>query len=770
MNRVSQTDFNSQSDDKAFDDKVLGSLLLDRAQALASYLVAVGILWGIASSFVLWQRGMQTAVFPYGVMLIIFCLAFAEKKKLVNQKFTINLFLCTNYVGLLVGSAFSQYRESTIEFHFALICLMALQLLGMKAALQWFSLTIVAIFFSLYSPLTIDTQFSFGNSLDHLVSAIALAVTILWICQHAETCFVNRSAQIQKLADRDREKSRMLKLAEETASIGHWRWNLENNTTVFSDELKRICNLPDQTQIDDLPRRFEPEGRDLLRDALEKAASQKSSFSLELFCSLDGKRRHVTCRGFSEVGPDGNVEAVFGVIRDETSLWETTQRLSRKAEQLNQLASVDTLTGLYNRLWFQEQLEQLIENSVANDEKVALLVMDMDGFKEINDTLGHATGDLVLIETGKRIQQVVGNDGVVSRLGGDEFTVILRNPSSIEKTKELSQRIVNAIREPMLFDNSTMQVGASVGVSICPDDSRSSDELFTFADTAMYHAKFSSKDVSVYHTAMTEDLVHRKKRESRIAEAADREEFSLVFQPQYTTHGRQIVGFEALIRWNQDGRIVSPADFVPILESSGRIIEIGQWVLDQSCRQLKRWQEAQYDTRIAINISPVQFRDPAFYDRIVETVESHGIDPGRIDLEITESAIISDVDRTAETLTKLKSFGCMISIDDFGTGYSSLAYLKNFPIDQLKIDRAFVNDIPHKDDGMIASSIVVLGLSLGMEVLAEGVESEEQLDFLLRHDCQYFQGFYGSKPLSPNECTQLFANQGSYELSNCENV
>ena len=355
-------------------------------------------------------------------------------------------------------------------------------------------------------------------------------------------------------------------------------------------------------------------------------------------------------------------------------------------------------------------------------------------------------------------------------MGGDEFTVILHRPESTDYVVDMSHRIVEAIREPMHFENSKLQVGASIGASIYPNDSRSSEELFTFADTAMYNAKFSSKDVSLYRSAMTEDLVQRKQVESKLSEAMSRDEFSLVYQPQFETRTRKVVGFEALIRWNQNGNVVSPAEFIPVLESSGRIIETGQWILDQACRQLKEWESTGISTRVAINISPVQFRDPNFYSRIVETLERHDVAPECIDLEITEGAIISDVTHTVETLTKLKAFGCMISIDDFGTGYSSLAYLKNFPIDQLKIDRAFVSDIPHRDDGTIASSIVVLGLSLGMEVLAEGVESKEQLDFLLSHDCEYFQGFYGGKPLPPTECVMLFANQDVHEDSAFENA
>ncbi|QEG22535.1 putative bifunctional diguanylate cyclase/phosphodiesterase [Mariniblastus fucicola] len=754
-----KTDSNALPVDKSFDDKVLGSILHERVLALSTYLCVVGLLWGFASSFIFWKRGIIVAAVPFSVMGTILLLAFVERMRWLKRLTTINLFLATNYVGLLFVSACSEYRESTIEFHFALICLMAVQLLGMKAALRWFSLTIVAIFISLYSPVVADGQLTLGNSLDHLVSAIAFAATILWICEHAERSFVRRTAQLQRLADLDHEKSRMLRLAEETASIGHWRLNLQSGETVFSDELKRICHLPELDHLDTLLKRFDSPGQDELRAALKKASVAESSFSLELSFVQDDGERHITCRGFSELGPNGNVEAVFGVIRDETRLWETTQRLSRKAEELNQLAIIDPLTGLSNRLWFRNQLETMIENAMHQQEQLALIVLDMDGFKEINDTLGHAIGDLVLIETAKRISSLVTEKDVVSRLGGDEFTVIVRSAESIDHVATLSQKIVDLIREPMHFENTKMQVGASIGISACPDDSRSADELFTFADTAMYDAKFSSKDVSVYHPSMTEELIHRKKVESQLSEAADRDEFSLVFQPQYQIQNRKVIGFEALIRWNHNGKVVSPADFIPVLESSGRIIETGQWILDQAFQQMKEWQDAGFDTRVAVNISPVQFRDPDFYDRVVDTLNRHGVCPENVDLEITEGAIISDVTHTAATLKKLKSVGCMISIDDFGTGYSSLAYLKNFPIDQLKIDQAFVKDIPHHDDGTIASSIVVLGLSLGMEVLAEGVETKEQLEFLHMHDCEFFQGFLGSRPLPAKECMELLLRQ-----------
>ncbi len=762
------TDVGLQKDD--FDSRALGSLLNDRVRQLSTYMIVFGVLWGAAGTLYAIKRDLSVAVFPYAIMGTIFVLSAIHKNRLAARNFLINVFLLTNAIGLLICSAISESTESTIEFHFAIISLMAVQLLGMRAAIRWFAFTFAAILFSLYSPFVVPLQISFGNTIDHAVSASFLSLTILWICEQTERCFVRRTAQLQRLADSLKEKTRLLNLAEKTASIGYWHWDLKTNTTVFSDELKRICQLPKLSHIDDLIGRFESSGAEELQASLRHAADEGTSFSLDLSFHAKNMERHMACQGFSELGDDGRVAAVFGVVRDETKLKVATQRLSRKAEELNVLANVDTLTGLANRLSFRMHLESMIQDSECNETKLALIVLDMDGFKEINDTLGHSVGDLVLIETAKRIQESVGKKDIVSRLGGDEFTVILHQPESIDYVIEMAHGIVGAIREPMHFENSKLQVGASIGASIYPDDSNSSEELFTFADTAMYDAKFSSKDVSLYRSEMTADLVYRKKVESKLSEAMARDEFSLVYQPQFETRTRKVVGFEALIRWNQNGTIVSPAEFIPVLESSGRIIETGQWILDQACQQLKQWELAGINTRVAINISPVQFRDPNFYARVVETLKRHDVAPECIDLEITEGAIISDVIHTAETLTKLKALGCMISIDDFGTGYSSLAYLKNFPIDQLKIDRAFVSDIPHKDDGTIASSIVVLGLSLGMEVLAEGVESKEQLDFLLEHECEYFQGFYGGKPLPAEECPLLFANQELHDDSTFETV
>ena len=755
-NRISNPQLNVVR--SGIDRRIMDSLVSDRVRHLSMYMLMVGLLWGASGSYILLKRGFLFAVFPLGISAIIFFLAWIDRQKSVSRKNIINAFLVANVTGLIVAACISEMRESTLQFHFPVVSLMALQLRGMKAAITWFFVSILAIALTLFFPF-LPNRVSYGNTLDHLASATVLSCTILWLCYQAERCFANHTRQLRQLTDSLAEKTRLLGLAEETASIGYWRWDVVANSVVFSDELVRICGVSNDCGIDELVERFDSASAATFGKAIERAANEQSTFAFDLTIPNDNGGTHLNCRGFSELGQNENVEAVFGIIRDETKLRVTTQRLYKKAEELNELACIDPLTGLANRLSFRSRLSSIIADAVENRQLMALVVLDMDGFKEINDTLGHSVGDLVLIETAKRITNAVRQDDVVSRLGGDEYTVILKNPGSVEKALATSQRIVNAIRAPIQLDTTKVQVGASVGVSICPADSSIADELFTYADTAMYEAKFNSKDVVLYEPSMTDELVQRKQLESQLSKAVVREEFSMMYQPQYNVYTREIVGFEALIRWNRDGKLISPVEFIPVLESSGQIIETSQWIFERVCQQLAQWRELGVDTRIAVNISPLQFKDPKFYFNIVETLNRFNIPANCIDLEITEGAIICDVNHTANTLAKLKSLGCVISIDDFGTGYSSLAYLRNFPIDTLKIDRTFIRDIPKHDDGTIASSIVVLGLSLGLDVLAEGVETEAQLSFLADHGCQYFQGFLGSKPLSADDCLKLIEEQ-----------
>ena len=274
-------------------------------------------------------------------------------------------------------------------------------------------------------------------------------------------------------------------------------------------------------------------------------------------------------------------------------------------------------------------------------------------------------------------------------------------------------------------------------------------------------AKFGDKAVVLYNAKMTEELITRKRAESKLSNALERDEFHLVYQPQVSIDSGKINGFEALVRWSQNGQVVSPADFIPMLESTGRIVDVGNWIIRRACQQAAQWARQGHEFTMAINISPMQFREDGFVQSVKDEIISNGLRPECIDIEITETMLISDVGKTSDKLTRLREFGTKISIDDFGTGYSSLAYLKNFPIDRLKIDRTFIKDIPQHDDGVIANSIIVLGQSLDLEVLAEGVETQAQFDFLKQNICNSYQGHFFSPPVEAEKCEEMLADQAA---------
>jgi len=307
----------------------------------------------------------------------------------------------------------------------------------------------------------------------------------------------------------------------------------------------------------------------------------------------------------------------------------------------------------------------------------------------------------------------------------------------------------------MQIEGQEVYVSVSIGLSLAPADTIDADELFCFADTAMYVAKTNQQGLAIYTTEMSESLRSRRTLENRLSGAITRDEFSVVYQPQCDIATGEITAFEALLRWNNDGRIIPPLEFIPLLEGNGQIVEVGQWVFEQACSQAAQWIAQGLPKRVAINISPIQFRDADFIRQVTDTIGQHNLPPQLIELEITEGLLVEDIENTSEKLFELTKLGCRISVDDFGTGYSSLAYLEQLPIDALKIDREFIKDIPAADDGTVAASVIVLGQSLNMEVLAEGVETPDQVAFLKANDCHAYQGNILSAPISGHQCTEL---------------
>ncbi len=687
----------------------------------------------------------------------------AGRFKFVNKKSVAVSFLGLSVASVIMCSVVSSSHFALPQYFFPVLCLISAQVLGVKATVKWYLLIVVATYFC-YFPTVVTDVSTFNYQLfDHMLVNLAVCFAVVWMSDQSEQYLARRSTEFRQLTDNLRENARLLELAEETAGVGHWRWKMADEQFEFSDELNRILdNAPsDVPSLGLLLNCFDEKDSQTLYTALMESRQTGLPFDCNLkLRNSDDKIRFVSVRGISERDKAGNVTALFGVIRDDTELKQATSRLAKKAKELRKLASFDPLTGLANRFLFRKHLHHVVKNSVEKGTLSALLVLDMDGFKEVNDTLGHHVGDLVLKLTAKRIRDVVGKNNVVARLGGDEFTVILKNPKSEAEVIQVGKRIVARILKPMNIDNSELHVGASIGASLCPVDSNSPDELFTFADTAMYAAKFDGQDIVIYQSWMTEELVARKRVESQLSGALSRDEFHLVYQPQVSFDGDQINGFEALVRWNHNGVTVSPADFIPMLESSGKIVEVGNWIFEEACEQAAIWHRLGFEFTMAINISPAQFREDDFARNVIKVIISKNIPPHLIDIEITETMLIADIEQTSRTLKQLRDFGTKISIDDFGTGYSSLAYLKDFPIDRLKIDRTFIKDFPKFEDGMIASSIIVLGQSLDLEVLAEGVETQEQKEFLKKHLCNSYQGHVFSPPIEPAECLEMLQSQG----------
>ncbi len=423
----------------------------------------------------------------------------------------------------------------------------------------------------------------------------------------------------------------------------------------------------------------------------------------------------------------------------------------RLFDQLHRLSFYDYLTNLPNRRSSSNQLDQLLK-STGEYERIAVIYLDLDRFKNINDSLGHHIGDQLLQLVARRLSEIIASKGIVARLGGDEFTIILPNIQALEEVKQVAESIALSFSDPLVVGDYDLFVTSSMGISIFPDNGQTVDALFMNADIAMYRAKEQGRNkYEFYNSTMNSSSIDKLKIETALQKALDNNELFLVYQPKICIKTNEINGMEALIRWlHPTLGIISPGDFIPIAEETGLINPIGKWVLETACRQNKDWQEqGMPHMKVAVNISARQFQNEDFIKTILTILEETGLDPKWIELEITESTVMSYADETIKKLKKLDEMGIAVAIDDFGTGYSSLSYLKLFPIKSLKIDRSFIEDIEkNAGDLAIAKSIITLGRTLNFEVVAEGIENQQQLDILKRENCDTYQGYYFSPPVT----------------------
>ena len=443
---------------------------------------------------------------------------------------------------------------------------------------------------------------------------------------------------------------------------------------------------------------------------------------------------------------------IVGVLRDISERKEAEKRL-------HQLAHYDALTGLPNRTLFYETLTRSLMQAGQESWQVAVMFIDLDFFKNVNDTMGHAIGDELLRQFASRLVQCVRLRDVIGRLGGDEFAIILIMPEPNQGAVHVANKIREVLRTPFDLSGHAMTLTASIGITLYPNDAGDRDTLIKYADTAMYRAKHAGRDTYRFFTAqMNADVLARLDLETALRSAVDNDEFTLVYQPKILLNSGRIAGLEALLRWERPGHgPVSPSLFVPVLEETGLILEVGSWVIATACRQMGEWMRSSIGAvQVAVNVSGRQFLGGDLEGDVIAALHANGIEPGMLELELTESSLMASTERTILILRNLKSHGVQVSIDDFGTGYSSLAYLRRFPIDKLKIDIAFVRDVTtNPDDSAIVLAIIGMAHSLKLEVIAEGVETEAQLTYLRRHHCDQIQGFYFSRPVALADVTGM---------------
>ena len=450
----------------------------------------------------------------------------------------------------------------------------------------------------------------------------------------------------------------------------------------------------------------------------------------------------ISCKAISSEKPQ---DGTIWLFEDVTQQYESDEKLKK-------LAQLDSLTGLPNRSVFNDRLNHAIHKAVRSDGRLAIFFMDLDHFKHINDSLGHKAGDQLLMEVAKRLQDCVRREDTVARLGGDEFTVILEDILSVQFVAKVAEKVMSSILKPYKLDSTEVTISASIGVSLYPADGRNADGLIRNADAAMYHAKNSGRNNFQFYSAeMNAQAMHRLAMETELRKAIEQEKFELHFQPQVDINTRQLLGAEVLLRWHSDKwGDVPPTEFIPILEDTGLIGVVGEMVIQDGCRAyMKLKDKLRPDFKIAVNLSGRQFHGTPLSVFVKNTLDAEGMSAENLELEITESILMEDTELAIRTLSELTKLGVTLAIDDFGTGYSSLSYLKKFPLNVLKIDKSFVDDVTHDaDDAAIIDAVLAMSHHLQLDVVAEGIETEEQLEFLQKHHCQRGQGYYFSKPLS----------------------
>ena len=538
------------------------------------------------------------------------------------------------------------------------------------------------------------------------------------------------------------------KLALAFAEIGTCEFDVKTSIVHSSEMSLRLFGIRSNQRdvpYDTLRECLHPEDRPKFDYALEQCLNGTGNLEIEYRVAwADGSFRWLRTKGDALLDLDGNPIKVLWVSED------VSQRKDMDA-RVRFLAHHDLLTGLPNRTLFQDRLQQALASAKRMQSRVALLFIDLDRFKYVNDSFGHRAGDILLQTVAHRLRNCVRETDTVCRHAGDEYLIVLSALRDPTEAALVADKVLKIFDETFALESHEVQISASVGISVYPDDGHNMEDLIRNADAAMYHSKKSGRNRFEFFTPeLNAPVAERLVLANQLRRAIEDNDLVLHYQPQFETATGRLVGAEALVRWNhQDHGLLFPDSFIALAEESDIIHLIGTWVLNEACRQIAEWQARNLGiVPVAINFSPFQFRRANLVEGVAAAFARHRIKPQQLEIELTENAIMQDPKETAITLDRLHDMGVSLAIDDFGTGYSSLNYLKRFPIDKLKIDRSFVEDLPHDlNDSAIVQAIINLAKSLRMVVIAEGVETRAQLDFLRSLSCEIYQGYLGGRPV-----------------------
>ena len=563
-----------------------------------------------------------------------------------------------------------------------------------------------------------------------------------------------------------RESRAGLAHAQSLAHIGSWEWDLATGEIRCSEEVYSICSIERSLKGGNpILDPVHPLDLGFVQGSIEEAIGKRAPLSFDYRITLGAGERTLHAELVTVLDEQGEPVCLTGTIQD------ITER-KHAEEQIRLLAYYDALTGLPNRRFFLQQLEQALVFANRHDRMLAVLFLDLDRFKLVNDTLGHGVGDRLLQDVADRLLRCVRRGdclaradeecppSLVSRLGGDEFTIMLSDIEHFQDVAKIARRILDAVSVPYSLEGQEVFVSTSIGISLYPFDATTASDLIRNADGAMYQAKEQGRNgYQIYDESMNAKALERIILESQLHKALKEEEFTVYYQPQVSSQTGRVVGVEALVRWNsKELGLVEPGRFLPLAEEIGLVIQIDQWVMREACRQHKLWVDAGLPpVTLAINISGQQFMKNELLETVTSVLKESGLDPGLLELELTEGVLMAHTERTVKTLQALKGMGVRLAIDDFGTGFSSLSYLKRFPLDVLKIDRTFINDITtDPDDAAITLATIEMAHTLKLKVIAEGVETKPQLEFLTKNGCDMYQGYLFSKPVPSTELPRLF--------------